>query len=113
MFRQASRLLDRASWLRPRPFCTEVPAATPSADPAFVEAWKKVMPNMDPPRTPSTYMEPRPPVPSSLPSKMTVNFVLPYSSELSAKEVSTQDLMSVRLLFHFFSLTYINLVSAI
>ncbi|XP_050378040.1 ATP synthase subunit delta', mitochondrial [Argentina anserina] len=87
MFRQASRFLGRASWLRPRPFCTEVPATTPSTDPAFVEAWKKVMPNMDPPRTPSTYMEPRPPVPSSLPPKMKVNFVLPYSSELSGKEV--------------------------
>ncbi|KAK9942444.1 hypothetical protein M0R45_008111 [Rubus argutus] len=87
MFRQASRLLGRPCWPRPRPFSTEVPAATPSTDSTFAEAWKKVMPNTDPPRTPSTYMEPRPPTPSSLPSKMTVNFVLPYSSELSAKQV--------------------------
>lgn len=32
-------------------------------------------------------MKPRPPTPSSIPSKLTVNFVLPYASELSTKEV--------------------------
>ncbi|KAI7746044.1 hypothetical protein M8C21_017254, partial [Ambrosia artemisiifolia] len=33
------------------------------------------------------FMEPRPPTPSSLPSKLTVNFVLPYAAELSKAEV--------------------------
>lgn len=33
-------------------------------------------------------MKPRPPTPASIPTKLTVNFVLPYASELSAKEVS-------------------------
>ena len=42
---------------------------------------------MDPPKPPLAYMKPRPATPSSLPSKLTVNFVLPYASELSAKEV--------------------------
>ncbi|XP_008229506.1 PREDICTED: ATP synthase subunit delta', mitochondrial [Prunus mume] len=88
MFRQASRLLGRPPCpSRIRALCTEVPAANPNADSAFIESWKKVIPIMDPPKTPSTYMEPRPPTPSSLPSKLTINFVLPYSSELSGKEV--------------------------
>lgn len=37
--------------------------------------------------TPSAFMNPRPATPSSIPSKLSVNFVLPYSSELSGKEV--------------------------
>ncbi|PHT52913.1 ATP synthase subunit delta', mitochondrial [Capsicum baccatum] len=32
-------------------------------------------------------MNPRPAIPSSIPSKLSVNFVLPYSPQLSAKEV--------------------------
>ncbi|GER44662.1 ATP synthase subunit delta' [Striga asiatica] len=56
-------------------------------DSKFIEAWKKVMPNMDPPKTPSAYMAPRPPTPSTIPSKLTVNFVLSYNSVLSGKEV--------------------------
>ncbi|TQD76243.1 hypothetical protein C1H46_038222 [Malus baccata] len=88
MFRQASRLLGRSSQPpRVRAMCTEVPANS-NKDSAFVEAWKKVSPTMEPPHTPSTYMEPRPPTPSSLPSKLTVNFVLPYSSQLSGKEIA-------------------------
>ncbi|KAK8341369.1 hypothetical protein V6Z12_A08G161700, partial [Gossypium hirsutum] len=42
---------------------------------------------MDPPKTPLSFMQPRPPTPSSIPSKLTVNFVLPYASELATKEV--------------------------
>ncbi|CAA0834505.1 ATP synthase subunit delta- mitochondrial [Striga hermonthica] len=90
MLRQGSRfLLSRASaasmrWSRP--FSTDLPAET-AEDSKFVEAWKKVMPNMDPPKTPSAYMAPRPPTPSTIPSKLTVNFVLPYNSVLSGKEV--------------------------
>jgi F-type H+-transporting ATPase subunit delta len=52
-----------------------------------VEAWKKVIPNIEPPKTPLSFMTPRPTTPSSIPSKLTVNFVLPYASELSTKEV--------------------------
>ncbi|KAK8997899.1 hypothetical protein V6N11_012435 [Hibiscus sabdariffa] len=88
MLRQASRLLARAPILaaRARPFSTDLPAAQ-SADATFTEAWAKVIPNMDPPKTPLSFMQPRPPTPSSIPSKLTVNFVLPYSSELATKEV--------------------------
>ncbi|XP_031473229.1 ATP synthase subunit delta', mitochondrial-like [Nymphaea colorata] len=64
----------------------DVPA-TATENSTFIEAWKKVVPNIDPPKTPLSFMTPRPPVPSSIPSKLTVNFVLPYLSELSAKEV--------------------------
>lgn len=88
MFRRASSLLGRPLLAaRCRRFSTDLPAA-PRADENFVEAWKKVAPNMDPPKTPLAFMNPRPATPSSLPTKLTVNFVLPYASELSGKEVS-------------------------
>ncbi|KAJ0633556.1 putative ATP synthase, F1 complex, delta/epsilon subunit [Helianthus annuus] len=96
MFRQvAHRLLTRSTTttysIFPatttlRPFSTEVSTDASSGDSAFIDAWKKVAPNIDPPKTPSQYMEPRPPTPSSLPSKLTVNFVLPYAAELSKAE---------------------------
>ncbi|MBA0680305.1 hypothetical protein Goari_012010, partial [Gossypium aridum] len=88
MLRRASMLLARRPILaaRARSFSTDLPAA-PSADATFTEAWTKVIPNMDPPKTPLSFMQPRPPTPSSLPSKLTVNFVLPYASELATKEV--------------------------
>ncbi|XAR63299.1 hypothetical protein NMG60_11023187 [Bertholletia excelsa] len=92
MLRQvASRILSRSATASRaaamfRPFSTDLPAA-PEADETFVETWKKVAPNLDPPKTPLAFMTPRPPTPSSIPSKLTVNFVLPYASELSNKEV--------------------------
>lgn len=92
MFRQAIRSVYRGmgkgmemSASRGRAM-SDLPA-TPTADSAFVEAWKKVNPIIDPPKTPLSFMRPRPPTPSSIPSKLTVNFVLPYKSELSSKEV--------------------------
>ncbi|XP_042511473.1 ATP synthase subunit delta', mitochondrial-like [Macadamia integrifolia] len=88
MLRQAPRLLSRAtSMMRVRAFSTADAPATPSMDSSFIEAWKKVVPNIDPPKTPLSFMQPRPATPSSIPTKLTVNFVLPYQSELSAKEV--------------------------
>ncbi|KAM7256817.1 hypothetical protein ACFE04_012558 [Oxalis oulophora] len=87
MLRQASRLISRAAatTTRARTFSTEV---TPSAaDSAFIDSWKKVIPNIEPPKTPSSFMKPRPATPTSIPTKLTVNFVLPYASELSTKEV--------------------------
>ncbi|KAM0934203.1 putative ATP synthase, F1 complex, delta/epsilon subunit, F0F1 ATP synthase delta/epsilon subunit [Dioscorea sansibarensis] len=98
MFRHASRLLIRAAAgegrahertaaaAASRAFSSEVPAA-PAQDTAFVEAWKKVAPNIDPPKTPLHFLKPRPPTPSTIPTKLTVNFVLPYQSEISSKEV--------------------------
>ncbi|KAF3682024.1 ATP synthase subunit delta', mitochondrial [Capsicum annuum] len=87
MFRHSSRFLTRAAtstmrWRRPFS-STDLPAES-VADSKFAEAWTKAIPNVDPPKTPSAFMTPRPPTPSSIPSKLTVNFVLPYSSELSA-----------------------------
>ncbi|KAF5198106.1 ATP synthase subunit delta' protein [Thalictrum thalictroides] len=88
MFRQVSRnLLTRTTALsRTRPFSTDLPA-TPSGDSAFAEAWRKIVPNIEPPRTPLTFMQSRPPAPSTIPTKLTVNFVLPSHSVLTAKEV--------------------------
>ncbi|KAK4269846.1 hypothetical protein QN277_022953 [Acacia crassicarpa] len=87
MFRRATTLLGRPLLAaRARRFSTDLPAA-PTADSQFVEAWNKVVPNLDPPRTPLAFMTPRPATPSSIPSKLTVNFMLPYSSEKSGKEV--------------------------
>ncbi|XP_049409327.1 ATP synthase subunit delta', mitochondrial-like [Solanum stenotomum] len=87
MFRHGSRFLSRASTMRwRRPFSTDLPAEA-SKDSNFVEAWRKAIPTVEPPSTPSAFMAIRPATPSSIPSKLTVNFVLPYSSELSGKEV--------------------------
>ncbi|OWM83690.1 ATP synthase subunit delta', mitochondrial-like [Punica granatum] len=91
MFRRATAALLRQPVLASarasaRALSTDLPAA-PTADSAFVEAWRKVTPNIEPPKTPLSFMQPRPPTPSSIPTKITVNFVLPYSSELSQKEV--------------------------
>nr|GMC94340.1 ATP synthase subunit delta', mitochondrial [Ipomoea batatas] len=89
MFRHTTRFLARGNAMRwRRPFCTDL-----AADATFVEAWKKTIPNVDPPQTPSAYMAPRPATPSSIPSKLTVNFVLPYSSELAGKEINSIDSM--------------------
>ncbi|KAL9252506.1 ATP synthase subunit delta', mitochondrial-like protein [Drosera capensis] len=87
----ATRLLTRrptltASLTKSRDFSADL-AATETADETFVEAWRKVVPSIDPPKTPSSFMKPRPSVPSSIPGKLTVNFYLPYTSELSGKEV--------------------------
>ncbi|XP_030963239.1 ATP synthase subunit delta', mitochondrial-like [Quercus robur] len=90
MFRRATGLLARpiisSARARTRPFSTDLPA-TETGDSNFIEAWKKVIPNIDPPKTPISFMKPRPATPSSIPSKLTVNFVLPYASELASKEV--------------------------
>ncbi|XP_055829780.1 ATP synthase subunit delta', mitochondrial-like [Solanum dulcamara] len=87
MFRHGSRFLSRASMMRwRRPFSTDLPAEA-SKDSNFLEAWRKAIPNVEPPSTPYAFMASRPATPSSIPTKLTVNFVLPYSSELSGKEV--------------------------
>nr|CAD1841763.1 unnamed protein product [Ananas comosus var. bracteatus] len=99
MYRHASRLLIRSSSSSASggraggggggaraAFSTDVPAPA-TEDTGFVEAWRKVAPSLEPPKTPSAFMKPRPPTPSSIPSKLTVNFVLPYQSEISNKEV--------------------------
>lgn len=71
-----------------RGFADNAPAtATDAAHQDFLAAWKKVAPNSEPPKTPLTFMKPRPAVPGSIPTKLTVNFVLPYQVELSSKEV--------------------------
>ncbi|KAI6691773.1 hypothetical protein NL676_019483 [Syzygium grande] len=50
----STRSLPEISW-RPR-------------RPAFVEAWKKLIPNIDPtPKTPLSFMQWRPPTPLSIP----------------------------------------------
>uniref|UniRef100_A0A6N2MVK9 ATP synthase F1 complex delta/epsilon subunit N-terminal domain-containing protein n=1 Tax=Salix viminalis TaxID=40686 RepID=A0A6N2MVK9_SALVM len=93
MLRQTSRLLARsiATTQQPirlmgaRPMSTNMPA-TPVEDSTFAASWKKVAPHIDPPKTPSAFMKPRPSTPSAIPSKITVNFVLPYASQLTSKE---------------------------
>ncbi|KAG6500009.1 ATP synthase subunit delta', mitochondrial-like [Zingiber officinale] len=93
MYRRAPCLLNRIiagggrrSAAAARPFSTDLPAA-PTEDTAFVEAWRKVAPNVDPPKTPLAFMKPRPAASPSIPTKLTVNFVLPYQSEIANKEV--------------------------
>ncbi|GAB4832164.1 hypothetical protein Ancab_006181 [Ancistrocladus abbreviatus] len=90
MIRQACRSLLRSAngsaAARARSFSTDAPAV-PAVDSTFVEAWKKTILNIEPPKTPSAYMQPRPPTPSSIPSKLTINLALPYSSVVTSKEV--------------------------
>jgi F-type H+-transporting ATPase subunit delta len=85
----AHRLASRAAAgsISRRALATAQVPAESGEDPAFVESWKKVTNIIDPPQTPMAAMKPRPPTPASIPSKLTVNFVLPYKSEISNKEV--------------------------
>ncbi|KAF3570735.1 hypothetical protein F2Q69_00062270 [Brassica cretica] len=75
MFRQASRLLYDGSPPDPRNRRRLVPFQRKFCRPTFVESWKKVAPNIDPPQTPSSFMKPHPSTASSIPTKLTVNFV--------------------------------------
>ncbi|CAH9097207.1 unnamed protein product [Cuscuta epithymum] len=61
--------------------------SSPSADEAFVSAWRRVVPTVDPPKTPLSFMKFRPPTSSATPSKLKINFILPYASEFSNNEV--------------------------
>ncbi|XP_078440031.1 ATPase, F1 complex, delta/epsilon subunit [Wolffia australiana] len=85
MNRVVARLIKSRA-LGKRSLSTGLPSAA-ATDEAFVEAWKKVAPNIEPPKTPLSFMKPRPATPPSIPGKLTVNFVLPYQSELTNKEV--------------------------
>ncbi|KAH9311303.1 hypothetical protein KI387_026338, partial [Taxus chinensis] len=70
-----------------RSFADAPATSAPSAHEEFLAAWKKVAPTIEPPKTPLAFMAARPEVPGTIPTKLTVNFVLPYQSELTAKEV--------------------------
>ncbi|VAH30318.1 hypothetical protein VPH35_020858 [Triticum aestivum] len=88
----ARRLASRAAAagsgsMSRRALATAQAPAEAGEDPAFLEAWKKVTTIIEPPQTPMSAMKPRPPTPASIPSKLTVNFVLPYKSEITDKEV--------------------------
>ncbi|KAF6165153.1 hypothetical protein GIB67_000737 [Kingdonia uniflora] len=91
MWRQTSRHLLSRFTIRgsSKPFsaAANLTEAEPETDSTFIQAWMKLVPNIEPPKTPLSFMKPRPASPSSIPSKLTVNFVLPYQSELASKEV--------------------------
>ncbi|KAK4414314.1 ATP synthase subunit delta', mitochondrial [Sesamum alatum] len=61
----------------------------PVADDLFMAAWRRIVPNLDPPKTPLAFMRPQPSSASaaSTPSKLTINLLSHYSSELSNKQV--------------------------
>lgn len=88
MLRQGQRLLQSRASAAMRLFSTDLQSETVIGDSTFIDSWKKTIPNIDPPKTPSSYMKARPPTPSTIPSKLTVNLVLPYSSVLAGKQVS-------------------------
>lgn len=52
----------------------------------FKESFKKVAPNLDLPKTPANYLPPRPPVPATIPEKLTVNFSLPHEQPYMGKQ---------------------------
>ncbi|KAH7332186.1 hypothetical protein KP509_20G073900 [Ceratopteris richardii] len=70
-----------------RAFADKPADIPPPVSDAFKDAFKKAAPNLQLPKFPSQFMKPRPPVPGTLPTKLTVNFVLPYKSEMDAQEV--------------------------
>lgn len=76
----------------------EAPAAQAVVPEKFKEDWKKIAPNYDLPHFPSEYMNARPSVPSTLPAKLTVNFVLPHQFEMQAKEVRLLPARDIRVL---------------
>lgn len=95
--RRCSRLLVSRQWAGTRPLAPlanqtrgfadksdEVPPPVPDS---FKDAFRKVAPNLQLPKFPSQFMKPRPPVPGNIPAKLTVNFVLPFATEVDAKEV--------------------------
>lgn len=50
--------------------------------------WKKVAPNLDLPKFPGDLLPARQDVPSSIPEKVTLNFLLPHDSLFEKEEVS-------------------------
>ncbi|KAL2642028.1 hypothetical protein R1flu_009615 [Riccia fluitans] len=50
-------------------------------------AWKAVAPLLDFPKIPSNFLKQRPPVPATIPAKLTLNFVLPRNKEIEGEEV--------------------------
>ncbi|KNA24084.1 hypothetical protein SOVF_018380 [Spinacia oleracea] len=84
MHSRVSRLAGAAYFRWLSTVSTVAPA---EAEEIFSEAWKKVVPHVDPPKTPLSFIQHRPPIPTSIPSKLTLNFHLPYISHLSNKEV--------------------------
>lgn len=85
------------SWAAARPilartYAEEAAAKAPAGEAQITEQfkqdWKKIAPNYDLPHFPSNFMVARPPVPSAIPAKLTLNFVLPHMFEMQAKPVS-------------------------
>jgi hypothetical protein len=85
------------SWAAARPIlartyaeeaAAKAPAGEAQISEQFKQDWKKVAPNYDLPHFPSNFMVARPPVPSTIPAKLTLNFVLPHMFEMQAKPVS-------------------------
>eukprot|EP00897_Mesotaenium_endlicherianum_P002985 jgi/Mesen1/2714/ME000168S01797 len=56
---------------------------------ALKENFKKVAPNLEAPSTPVTFLKERPEVPSTIPEKVTVNFVLPHEVPFLNKQVDS------------------------
>ena len=75
----------------------KAPSAEAQVTEQFKNDWKKIAPNYDMPHFPSNFMAARPPVPSTIPAKLTVNFVLPYMYEVQAKPVGAS-LLSLSML---------------
>lgn len=54
----------------------------------LAEAYKTAAPNLDPPSTPSSFLEGRPEAPATIPEKLTFNLVVPHELPFWKKEVS-------------------------
>ncbi|KAL0707610.1 hypothetical protein Bca4012_074036 [Brassica carinata] len=108
MLRQASCLLSRSvtsassKSVTAHTFPTEFPS---KIDSTLVESWKRIAPNMGLPKTPSSFMKPRPSTASSIPTKLTVTVdkeLIYYSTSLLLNLIVmnfSTSLLSASLLF--------------
>ncbi|KAH6772860.1 ATPase [Perilla frutescens var. frutescens] len=87
MFRRGTiRLLPQG---QRRLFSTSEVRTVPAADDLFPAAWRRVVPNIDLPKTPLAFTQPPPSTTSaaSIPSKLSINLISRYSSHFSNKQV--------------------------
>ncbi|KAK6119335.1 hypothetical protein DH2020_046917 [Rehmannia glutinosa] len=77
LHRVTVRLLSRR-----HTFSTSGGPTEQAADDLFTAAWRRIVPNLDPPKTPLAFVQPRP----SMASKLTINMVSQSSSGFSNKQ---------------------------
>eukprot|EP00271_Cylindrocystis_brebissonii_P011735 TRINITY_DN29654_c0_g1_i1.p1 TRINITY_DN29654_c0_g1~~TRINITY_DN29654_c0_g1_i1.p1 ORF type:complete len:209 (-),score=48.20 TRINITY_DN29654_c0_g1_i1:1266-1892(-) len=94
MLRQAARALRSSSVIRHADALSAGASASLGGRRHYADypaelkaAFQKVAPTLDPPTLQSSFMKERPPVPATIPEKVTFNFVLPHAIVMKEKQV--------------------------